>query len=41
MNLITLQDTLASLKNTQYEITLPSDIIRRARASLDRMLEIS
>lgn len=40
MNLITLEDTLASLEKRQYEITLPDDIITRARASLDRMLEI-
>jgi quinolinate synthase len=40
MKLITLEDTLASLENTQYEIVLPDDIISRARASLDRMLEI-
>ena len=40
MNLITLEDTLAALEKRQYEITLPADIINRARASLDRMLEI-
>jgi quinolinate synthase len=31
---------LASLEKRQYEITLSDDIITRARASLDRMLEI-
>ena len=40
MNLITLEDTLAALEKNQYEIVLPEDIINRARASLDRMLEI-
>jgi quinolinate synthase len=40
MNLITLEDTLASLQQRRFEITLPDDIISRARASLDRMLEI-
>lgn len=40
MNLITLEDTLAALEKSQYEITLPQDIIKRARLSLDRMLEI-
>jgi quinolinate synthase len=40
MNLITLEDTLAALEKKQYEITLPEDIIARARRSLDRMLEI-
>jgi quinolinate synthase len=40
MNLITLEDTLASLEHKRYEITLPPDIISRARKSLDRMLEI-
>lgn len=40
MNLITLEDTLAALENTQYEITLPVDLMNKARASLDRMLKI-
>lgn len=40
MNLITLEDTLASLQQNRYEITVPEDIASRARASLDRMLEI-
>jgi len=40
MNLITLEDTLASLELNRYEITLPEDLMNRARASLDRMLEI-
>ncbi|MFQ6007739.1 MAG: quinolinate synthase NadA, partial [Candidatus Zixiibacteriota bacterium] len=40
MNLITLEDTLAALEKNQYVITLPEDVMNRARASLDRMLEI-
>jgi quinolinate synthase len=40
MNLITLEDTLAALEKNQYEITLPAELITRARASLDRMLEL-
>jgi quinolinate synthase len=40
MNLITLEDTLASLEKNQYEITVPPDIIKKSRASLDRMLQI-
>lgn len=40
MNLITLEDTLAALEKTQYQITLPVDLMNEARASLDRMLEI-
>jgi quinolinate synthase len=41
MNLITLEDTLKSLQNRQFQIELPDEIIKRARNSLDRMLEIS
>jgi quinolinate synthase len=41
MNEITLEETLASLKNNQYIIEVPEDIRVRARKSLDRMLEIS
>ena len=37
MNLITLEDTLASLEKNRFEITLPEDLMNRARASLDRM----
>ncbi|MEE9554136.1 MAG: quinolinate synthase NadA [candidate division Zixibacteria bacterium] len=40
MNLITLEDTLAALERKQYEVTLPDDIVVKARSSLDRMLEI-
>ena len=40
MKLITLEDTLESLRRLQFEITLPEDVIRRARLPIDRMLEI-
>jgi quinolinate synthase len=38
---ITLEDTLASLEHNQYVIEVPEDIIKRARKSVERMLEIS
>jgi quinolinate synthase len=41
MNEITLEDTLNALENNQYVIEVPEDIIRRARRSVERMLEIS
>lgn len=37
---ITLEDTLAALQKEQYEVTVPDDIRRRAKASIDRMLAI-
>ncbi len=40
MNEITLEDTLASLQNNQYQIEVPKVIRERARRSLERMLEI-
>ena len=40
MNEITLEDTLAALRNNQYEIDIPEEIRRRAKKSIDRMLEI-
>lgn len=40
MNLITLEDTLNALRKRQYKIELPDEIIKKARRSLDRMLEI-
>lgn len=40
MNLITLEQTLAALEQTQYTIELPEDIIERARLPIDRMLAI-
>lgn len=40
MNMITLEQTLASLENLQYEIVLPAAIIEQARLPIDRMLAI-
>jgi quinolinate synthase len=40
MNEITLEDTLESLRNNQYQIEVPEEIRRRAKKSIDRMLEI-
>jgi len=40
MNLITLEQTLASLQNLQYRIELPEEIIEKARLPIDRMLAI-
>ena len=40
MNEITLEDTLNALKNNQYVVEVPEDIRKRARKSVDRMLEI-
>jgi quinolinate synthase len=40
MNEITLEDTLAALRNNQYQIEVPEEIRVRAKKSIDRMLEI-
>jgi quinolinate synthase len=40
MAMITLEDTLASLQNLQYEVDVPEEVRIRAKASIDRMLEI-
>jgi quinolinate synthase len=40
MNMITMENTLAALKNNQYEVTVPEDIRRRAFKAVDRMLAI-
>jgi len=40
MNQITLEDTLESLKQMRYEVTVPEEIRVKALASLNRMLEI-
>ena len=40
MNQITLEDTLDALENVRYEIELDTELMDRARASLDRMLEV-
>lgn len=37
---ITLEDTLAALQNLQYEVDVPEEIRIKAKASIDRMLEI-
>lgn len=41
MNQITLEDTLECLRKDQYQINIDEDIRKRAKASLDRMLEMS
>jgi quinolinate synthase len=40
MQQITLEDTLAALKELKYEVNVPEDIRLRAKASIDRMLAI-
>ncbi len=40
MNEITLEDTLDSLRNERYAITVPEEVRVRARRALDRMLEV-
>jgi quinolinate synthase len=40
MNLITLEDTLASLRNNQYVIEVPEEIRRRAARAVERMIAI-
>jgi quinolinate synthase len=40
MNQITLEDTLESLRNNQYVIEIPDDILRRAARSVERMIAI-
>jgi quinolinate synthase len=40
MNQITLEDTLESLRNNQYVIEIPEDILRRAARSVERMIAI-
>ncbi len=41
MSQITLEDTLASLEHLRYEVTVPADVIERAKRAIDRMLAIS
>jgi quinolinate synthase len=41
MKMITLEDTRRSLRRLGPEITLPADVIERARLSITRMLELS
>lgn len=40
MNTITMEDTLAALRNEQYEIEIPEDIRIRAAKSVERMIAI-
>jgi quinolinate synthase len=40
MNQITIEDTLASLRNNQYVIDIPEDIRLRAARSVERMIAI-
>ena len=40
MQQITLQDTLAALQELRYEVTVPADIIVKAKRAIDRMLAI-
>jgi quinolinate synthase len=40
MKKINLEKVLRSLENMSYEITLPQDIMEKARLSIDRMLQI-
>ena len=40
MNQITMEDTLQALEQQRYEISLPAEIIERARTPIDRMLAI-
>ena len=40
MNQITLKDTKLALQNLQYEVTVPEEVSRRAKLSIDRMLAI-
>jgi len=41
MNQITLEDTLASLRNNRYEVHVPEEIRVRAARAVERMIEIS
>jgi quinolinate synthase len=41
MKKITLEKVLKSLENLSYEITLPPDVLEKARLSIDRMLQIT
>jgi quinolinate synthase len=40
MNQITLEDTLRALREDVYEITLDTEVIEKAKRSLERMIEI-
>ncbi len=40
MNEITLEDTLKALRNDQYPVEVPEEIRKKAKSSIDRMLDI-
>lgn len=40
MNQITLEDTLRSLETMKHEVTVPADVIEKAKRAIDRMLAI-
>jgi len=40
MKRINMEKVLWSLENLSYEITLPQDVLEKARLSIDRMLQI-
>ena len=40
MNEITMEDTLASLREEKYEVTLDEELRRRALRSVERMIAI-
>lgn len=40
MNQITLEDTLAALEQMRYQVTVPDDVIVKAKRAIDRMLAI-
>jgi quinolinate synthase len=40
MNQITLEDTLRSLQNNQYEVTVPEDVRQRAARAVERMIAV-
>jgi len=41
MNQITLEDTLAALREDKYQIEIDEEIRVKAKISLDKMLELS
>jgi len=41
MKMITIEKVLGSLQDDKYEVKVPEDIAKRAKQSIDRMLELS
>jgi quinolinate synthase len=41
MKTITLDNMIASLENLAPQVTVPTEIARKARRSIDRMLELA